>query len=141
MKKLFAAIIITIVMSTVLFPWISWAAVGRQEIPAADKMMTVSAFNVDNNTVILTDVNGNQVEVRLFGIHVSDCEMLNDYVGQQCFTRQDETVSDGTYIIFPNGHLLQLELMVIGAAELDPDFNGSMRQEFWECSVLRVYPE
>ena len=141
MKKLFVAIVVTMVMSTVLFPWISWAAVGRQEMPAADEMMTVLAFNVDSNTVTLVDVNGNQTEVYLFGIYVSDCEMLNDYVGQKCFTRQDETVSDGEYIIFPNGHLLQLELMVIGAADMDPDFNGSMRQEFWECSVLRVYPE
>lgn len=135
------------ILSATLLP-ISLALVNK---PSGDDILTVVSFDVDANTVKLTG-SENSVTISLLGITLSQDADLEKYIGLEVYTRvdyrcgeydDDAGIPQSYVIIVDTDHVLQMEMLVDGVADISPDFpqKAARYSEYWESATFGVYPE
>lgn len=133
------------ILSATLLP-ISLAMVNN---PSGDDVLTVVSFDVENNTVELVNSNGSTT-VSLLGITLSQDADLEKYIGLEVYTKadyrcgefNDAGIQQSYIILMSTDHVLQMDMLIDGVAELS-DFpsNATRYSDYWESATFGEYPE
>ena len=102
----------------------------------------------DNNSILLSDSDGNVTEYDLMGCVLAEDADISEYIGKSVYLESDYKVSETSetglsrcYIrLKDSDHILQIELIVDGIAKFgNMERAATHYQKFWESNVLGRY--